>query len=207
MRRPRPSRSARRKRKPASSLIGEPILIQRYLPSSGGSDESVVLFCGRVDLSLAGWGARPGRRARRHPSRRQIAVRNRNVARCRRDREWPHLGRAFLAPAPPRPRTPVLGRRSRAASGCSPRAERLLWDEEQRPVRGRALPSGHRGRGKADHPTSGPHRTLRVNSAASRAVDELEALGLLPQRSHGGRRPHRRRARRQSRCRRCGGDP
>jgi ADP-ribose pyrophosphatase len=36
------------------TLIGEPILIQRYLPSAGGSDESVVLFCGRVDSTLAG---------------------------------------------------------------------------------------------------------------------------------------------------------
>ncbi len=34
-------------------LIGEPIVIQRYLPTSGGSDESVVLFCGRVDSALA----------------------------------------------------------------------------------------------------------------------------------------------------------
>jgi ADP-ribose pyrophosphatase len=34
-------------------LIGEPIVIQRYLPSAGGSDESVVLFCGRVDATLA----------------------------------------------------------------------------------------------------------------------------------------------------------
>jgi ADP-ribose pyrophosphatase len=34
-------------------LIGEPIVIQRYLPSAGGSDESVVLFCGRVDCTLA----------------------------------------------------------------------------------------------------------------------------------------------------------
>ena len=34
-------------------LIGEPIVIQRYLPSAGGSDESVVLFCGRVDSALA----------------------------------------------------------------------------------------------------------------------------------------------------------
>jgi ADP-ribose pyrophosphatase len=34
-------------------LIGEPIVIQRYLPSAGGSDESVVLFCGRVDSTLA----------------------------------------------------------------------------------------------------------------------------------------------------------
>lgn len=35
------------------SLIGEPILIQRYLPSAGGSDESLVLLCGRVDSTLA----------------------------------------------------------------------------------------------------------------------------------------------------------
>jgi ADP-ribose pyrophosphatase len=34
-------------------LIGEPVVIQHYLPSAGGSDESVVLFCGRVDSSLA----------------------------------------------------------------------------------------------------------------------------------------------------------
>ena len=34
-------------------LIGESIVIQRYLPSAGGSDESVVLFCGRVDATLA----------------------------------------------------------------------------------------------------------------------------------------------------------
>jgi ADP-ribose diphosphatase len=33
--------------------IGELIPIQRYLPSAGGSDESVFLFCGRVDSSLA----------------------------------------------------------------------------------------------------------------------------------------------------------
>ncbi len=36
------------------ALIGEPIPIQRYLPSSGGSDESVYLFCGRVDATVAG---------------------------------------------------------------------------------------------------------------------------------------------------------
>jgi ADP-ribose pyrophosphatase len=35
------------------ALIGEPVLIQRYLPSSGGSDESVVLFCARVDSTAA----------------------------------------------------------------------------------------------------------------------------------------------------------
>ena len=35
------------------ALIGEPIPIQRYLPSSGGSDESVYLFCGRVDSTAA----------------------------------------------------------------------------------------------------------------------------------------------------------
>jgi ADP-ribose pyrophosphatase len=35
------------------ALICEPIPIQRYLPSSGGSDESVFLFCGRVDAAAA----------------------------------------------------------------------------------------------------------------------------------------------------------
>jgi ADP-ribose pyrophosphatase len=35
------------------SLIGAPIMIQTYLPSAGGSDESLVLFCGRVDSMLA----------------------------------------------------------------------------------------------------------------------------------------------------------
>jgi ADP-ribose pyrophosphatase len=36
------------------ALIGEPIPIQRYLPSAGGSDETVFLFCGRVDSVAAG---------------------------------------------------------------------------------------------------------------------------------------------------------
>jgi ADP-ribose pyrophosphatase len=36
------------------SLIGEPVAIQRYLPSPGDSDESVYLFCGRVDSTAAG---------------------------------------------------------------------------------------------------------------------------------------------------------
>jgi ADP-ribose pyrophosphatase len=36
------------------ALIGEPVLIQRYLPSAGGSDESVFLFCARVDATAAG---------------------------------------------------------------------------------------------------------------------------------------------------------
>jgi ADP-ribose pyrophosphatase len=36
------------------ALFGEPIPIQRYLPSNGGSDESVFLFCGRVDATAAG---------------------------------------------------------------------------------------------------------------------------------------------------------
>jgi len=36
------------------TLIGEPIRIQRYLSSSGNSDEGVVLFCGRVDSAVAG---------------------------------------------------------------------------------------------------------------------------------------------------------
>jgi ADP-ribose pyrophosphatase len=35
------------------ALLGDPVLIQRYLPSSGGSDESVFLFCGRVDSTTA----------------------------------------------------------------------------------------------------------------------------------------------------------
>lgn len=35
-------------------IVGEPIPIQRYLPSPGHSDESVMLFCGRVDSSRAG---------------------------------------------------------------------------------------------------------------------------------------------------------
>jgi ADP-ribose pyrophosphatase len=36
------------------ALIGDPVPIQRYLPSVGGSDESVFLFCGRVDATAAG---------------------------------------------------------------------------------------------------------------------------------------------------------
>lgn len=36
------------------ALIGDPIPIQRYLPSPGASDESVYLYCARVDASLAG---------------------------------------------------------------------------------------------------------------------------------------------------------
>ena len=36
------------------TLIGEPVPIQRYLPSTGASDESVFLFCGRVDSTSAG---------------------------------------------------------------------------------------------------------------------------------------------------------
>ncbi len=36
------------------ALIGEPIRIQRYLSSSGNSDESVELFCGRADSTKAG---------------------------------------------------------------------------------------------------------------------------------------------------------
>lgn len=35
-------------------IIGEPIPIQRYLPSPGHSDESVMLFCARVDSRPAG---------------------------------------------------------------------------------------------------------------------------------------------------------
>ena len=36
------------------ALMGELVPIQRYLPSAGGSDESVFLFCGRVDATAAG---------------------------------------------------------------------------------------------------------------------------------------------------------
>jgi ADP-ribose pyrophosphatase len=36
------------------ALIGDPLPIQRYLPSPGDSDESVFLYCARVDASLAG---------------------------------------------------------------------------------------------------------------------------------------------------------
>jgi ADP-ribose pyrophosphatase len=35
-------------------LIGEPLPIQRYLPSAGGSDENVHLYCGRVEADGAG---------------------------------------------------------------------------------------------------------------------------------------------------------
>jgi ADP-ribose pyrophosphatase len=35
------------------ALIGDPIPIQRYLPSPGDSDESVFLFCARVDSTVA----------------------------------------------------------------------------------------------------------------------------------------------------------
>jgi len=34
-------------------LIGDLIPIQRYMPSNGGSDESVWLYCGRVDSTVA----------------------------------------------------------------------------------------------------------------------------------------------------------
>lgn len=36
------------------TIIGEPIAIQRYMPSPGVSDEAVMLFCGRVDSRTAG---------------------------------------------------------------------------------------------------------------------------------------------------------
>ncbi len=36
------------------TVIGEPVLIQRYLLSVGNSDESVVLYCARVDSTTAG---------------------------------------------------------------------------------------------------------------------------------------------------------
>ena len=53
------------------ALIGEPILIQRYLSSAGNSDEAIVVFCGRVDSTAAAGGARVARRARGHSRRRQ----------------------------------------------------------------------------------------------------------------------------------------
>lgn len=40
------------------ALIGEPIRIQRYLSSSGNSDESIVLFCGHVEFDLGGRSTR-----------------------------------------------------------------------------------------------------------------------------------------------------
>jgi ADP-ribose diphosphatase len=47
---------ARRETREEANLvpIGDLVPIQRYLPSPGGSDESVTLFCGRVDASAAG---------------------------------------------------------------------------------------------------------------------------------------------------------
>ena len=35
-------------------LIGDPIPIQRYVPMPGNSDETITLYCGRVDSSRAG---------------------------------------------------------------------------------------------------------------------------------------------------------
>lgn len=37
-----------------AAIVGEIIPIQRYLPTPGNSDETVMLFCGRVDSSAAG---------------------------------------------------------------------------------------------------------------------------------------------------------
>ena len=47
---------ARRETREEAGLdpVGELIPIQRYLPSPGHSDETVMLFCGRVDASRAG---------------------------------------------------------------------------------------------------------------------------------------------------------
>jgi ADP-ribose pyrophosphatase len=36
------------------ALSGEPVPIQHYLSSSGGSDEGIFLFCGRIDSAAAG---------------------------------------------------------------------------------------------------------------------------------------------------------
>jgi ADP-ribose pyrophosphatase len=47
---------ARRESREEADLapIGDLVPIQRYMPSSGASDESVMLLCGRVDSSQAG---------------------------------------------------------------------------------------------------------------------------------------------------------
>jgi len=51
-----PAAVAMRETKEEAGLvpIGDPVFIQRYLPSPGASDESVLLFCGRIDSSTAG---------------------------------------------------------------------------------------------------------------------------------------------------------
>lgn len=36
------------------AFVGEPLPIQRYLPSTGDSDQSVFLFCARIDATAAG---------------------------------------------------------------------------------------------------------------------------------------------------------
>jgi ADP-ribose pyrophosphatase len=50
-----PEQVARRETREEAGLVleGEPIPIQRYLPSPGDSDESVLLFCARVDATVA----------------------------------------------------------------------------------------------------------------------------------------------------------
>ena len=47
---------ARRESREEADLapIGDLVPIQRYMPSSGASDKSVMLLCGRVDSSQAG---------------------------------------------------------------------------------------------------------------------------------------------------------
>jgi ADP-ribose pyrophosphatase len=51
-----PERVATRETREETGLdLAEPAIpIQRYLPSSGGSDESVFLFCARIDAAAAG---------------------------------------------------------------------------------------------------------------------------------------------------------
>ena len=83
------------------ALIGEPIVIQRYLSSAGNSDEGVVLFCGRVDsTAAAGFHGLP----EEHEDIRvavKIAGRGRGLAGygCHRKRSYPD--RSLLASAPP----------------------------------------------------------------------------------------------------------
>ena len=91
------------------AIIGEPVRIQRYLPSSGGSNDSVVLFCGRVDSTLAGGGCTVCRKSTRtfaslsRPSPR--SRRSSTPVRSRADT----LDRAPAALAPLQPITAGLG--------------------------------------------------------------------------------------------------
>ena len=91
------------------ALIGEPVPIQRYLPSSGGSDESVYLFCGRVDATAAG-GVHG--LAEEHEDIR-VVVKTLAEIEALLDPGAIESGHtligALLAAAPPRPSPPALG--------------------------------------------------------------------------------------------------